>query len=195
MGKRKYLDKIEELFEKSPVVSFKSIEKIIGKKKTSNYAKLLINNLIKKKKIFRLAKGFYTKHNENSLLVFCFKPSYLGLQSALSHHELWDQGTMPILITSKNVRAGIRDVNGANVQIKKIDGKLMFGFEYIQDANFYLPYSDIEKTFIDMIYFKQDLSKETLANFKKRINLKKLKSYLGRYSKGLKKKICGILKK
>ena len=39
------------LFEKSPIVSYTSIERITnGKKATKQYAKQLINNLIKKNK-------------------------------------------------------------------------------------------------------------------------------------------------
>ena len=57
----------------------------------------------------------------------------------------------------------------------------MFGIEYKSINNYYFPYSDIEKTFIDMIYYKQHIDKETLKEFKKRINKKKLKSYLKKY--------------
>ena len=60
MGKQIYLKKIETLFEKSPVVDFKSLERIIGKAKTSNYAKLLVYNLLKKGKIKKIGKGIYT---------------------------------------------------------------------------------------------------------------------------------------
>ena len=189
MGKRKHLDKIESLFEKSPVVSFVSIKKIVDKKKKSNYSKLVVKNLIDKKKIFRLAKGFYTKHNENSLFVFCFKPAYLGLQSALSFHRIWEQETIPIIITSKNVRVGKRNLNGGGVLIKKISKKYLFGFEFYEEGSFYLPYSDVEKTFIDMIYFKENLSKEVLINFKKKIDKIKLNNYLKRYSKEFRKKL------
>src|SRR3989338_3028184 len=92
MGKQIYLDKIEAIFDKSPLVDFKSLERVIGKAKNSNYAKLLVHNLVKKGKIKKIGKGVYTKHNEISLAVFSFKPAYLGLQSALSHYKIWEQG-------------------------------------------------------------------------------------------------------
>jgi len=75
MGKKIHLEKIENLFEKSPVVNFSSIKKIIrSNKKKSNYAGVLISNLLKKGKIKKIGKGIYTKNNEISLGVFAFAP-------------------------------------------------------------------------------------------------------------------------
>src|SRR3989344_6885864 len=115
MGKQIYLNKVEELFDKSPVVDFKSIERIVGKSKNSSYAKLLLFNLIKNKTIKKIGTGIYTKHNELSLAVFSFKPAYLGLQTALSYHGVWEQETIPIIITIKKVRRGLRGFMGGNV--------------------------------------------------------------------------------
>jgi len=190
MGKQKYQQKIALLFEKSPVVSYNSLQRII---KNKNYSKQLIRNLILKGKIKKLAKGFYSKFDENSLAVYCFKPSYLGLQDALSFHNLWEQETIPIIITSKKIRQGIRKIMDMNVLIRRIDKKYLFGFEYYKEGNFILPYSDIEKTFIDLIYFRQKLSKEVLKEFKKKIDRKKLNSYLKFYPKKFKKKSFNIL--
>ena len=100
MGKQIHLEKIEALFEKSPILDFKSLERIIGKSKNSNYAKLLVYNLLKKGKIKKIGKVVYTKHNEISLEVFSFKPAYLGLQSALSRYGIWEQETIPVIITT-----------------------------------------------------------------------------------------------
>lgn len=182
MGKQIHLEKVKELFDKSPVVEFKSIERIIGKSKNSNYAKLLIHNLIKKGKIKKIGKGFYTKHNEISLAVFSFKPAYLGLQSALSHHRIWEQETIPVIITTKKARRGIRSIIGGNILVRNIDKKYFFGVEYVKEGDFYLPYSDLEKTLIDMVLFNQKIDKEVLKKIKRKINKQKLKSYLKRYS-------------
>ena len=87
MGKSKHMTRILELFDKSPIVDFKSIERIIGvREQRNNYAKLLVSNLIKQGSIRRIVKGRYTIHDDPSLAVLCFSPAYLGLQSALSHH-------------------------------------------------------------------------------------------------------------
>src|SRR3990167_1439905 len=155
MGREKYISDIMKLFEKSAVVDFASINRIVkNKKKASQYAKQAVRNLITKGKISKIGKGIYTSLNESSLAVFSFSSSYLGLQDALSFHNLWEQETIPIIITSNNVRKGIRKVLDANVMVRKIEKKYLFGFYYHEQGKQYLPYSDIEKTFIDMIYFK-----------------------------------------
>ena len=191
MGKEKYQKQIEELFKKSPVVSFSSVARII---KNKEYSKQLIRNLLLKGKIKKLTKGYYTKYDDPSLLVFCFKPSYLGLQNALSFHNLWEQETIPVIITTRKVRPGIREVMGMNVLIRRIEKKYFFGFEYCQEGNLYFPYSDIEKTFIDMLYFKEKLSEEAMKNIFKKINLKKLNAYLKTYPKSIQKQVLASLK-
>ncbi len=173
-----------DLFENSPIVDFSSIEKIIGvKNQKSNYAKLLISNLIKKNKIKKLSKGKYTLYDDISLIVLCFSPAYLGLQTALSFYGLWEQESIPVVITSRKVRSGMRNVIGGNVLVKRIDKRFIFGFNYVKDGEFYLPYSDIEKTFIDLVVFNQKISEGALKTIRKRLNEKKLKLYLKRYSK------------
>lgn len=182
MGKQIYLKKIEMLFDKSPVVDFKSIERVIGAKKKSRYAKLLISNLIKKGRIKKVGKGVYTKFSENSLAVFAFTPAYLGLQSSLSFHDLWEQETVPVILTTKSARVGIRSVMDSNILVRKINKRFFFGIEYLKDGDFYLPYSDLEKTFIDMIVFNQSIDEETLKQIRKRVDKKKLAAYLKKYS-------------
>ena len=193
MGRIKHQDKIESLFEKSPVVSFKSIERIIGTKKNSNYAKLLVSSLIRKKRIINLTKGFYTKHAELGLAVFCFKPAYLGLQSALSHHNVWDQETIPVVLTSNKVRVGLRNIGVNNILIKHIDKKYFFGWNYVKEGEFYLPYSDLEKTFIDMVIFRQKMSNELIENIRTKLDTHKLHNYLRQYSEKTRRNVLSKL--
>lgn len=192
MGKQIYLEKIRALFEKSPAVDFKSLERIIGKTKNSNYAKLLVHNLLKKGKIKKIGKGIYTKHDEISLAVFSFKPAYLGLQSALSHHRIWEQETIPVIITAKKVRRGVRSVMGRNILLRNINKKYFFGLEYMEEGNFYLPYSDLEKTFIDMVVFNQKIDEDALRKIKKKINKRKLLNYLKRYPMKIRERVTKL---
>lgn len=195
MGKIIYLDKIERLFEKSPVVDFRSIERIVRiEKSRSNYAKLMVFNLLKKGKIHKVGKGYYSRYNENTLAVFAFKSAYLGLQSALSYFGLWEQETIPIIITPQKVRRGIRKVLGTNVLVRNINKKYFFGFELIKEGNFYLPYSDLEKTFIDFIVFNENIDNSVLKALKRKINRNKLENYLRRYPQKIKEKVKKHLK-
>ena len=193
MGKIKYINEIREFFKESPVVSIGSLKKFINKK-NKDYIYLLINNLLQKKEIKKITRGFYTIHEDPSLIVFCLKPAYLGLQDSLSIHNLWEQETNPVVITVKKVRQGIRKVFGNNVVIRRIKGKYFFGFEYKKQGSFYFPYSDIEKTFIDMIYFRQNLDEELIKNFKEKIDKKKLNSYLKKYPKRFKDRVLSYLR-
>ncbi len=194
MGKEKFKNKILELFGKSPIISYSSISKIVSNgKKEKGYSKRIINYLIKQQKIKRLSKGCYTALNNSSLAVFCFQPAYLGLQDALSFHNLWEQETIPIIISIRNIRTGIRKSLGSNILIKKIDKKYFFGMDYYQEGNYALPYSDIEKTFIDMIYFRQQIDKETIKEIRKKIETKKLKKYLREYPKKFVKRVLKLL--
>src|SRR3989338_2148832 len=147
MGKLKHKG-IRELFDKSPVVDFASVNRAV-----KGYSKQLIRNLVLQGKAKKLAKGCYTKYDEPSLAVFCFKPAYLGLQDAMSHHELWEQETIPVIITARKVRSGIRQVMGGNVLVRRVFPEYLFGYEPVKEGEFFLPYSDVEKTLIDMVYF------------------------------------------
>jgi len=195
MGKEKYLKQIEALFKESPVVSANSILRVIkSKKPVRQYHKQLIKNLVLKGKIKRLSKGCYTMHDEPSLAVFSFNPSYIGLQDALSFYNLWEQEAIPIIITSKKARIGIRKILDTNVLIRRIDRKYFFGFDYKKYGNFYLPVSDIEKTFIDMVYFRQRIDDELLKEFKRRLNRNRLGGYLKKYPKFMKLRVFNKLK-
>jgi predicted transcriptional regulator of viral defense system len=181
MGKEKYLRKIQGLFEKSPVVSYSSIERIVKDKKNTEYTKQLVRNLILGGKVRRLTKGFYTLHDSPELGVFCFKPAYLGLQDSLSVHDLWEQETIPIIVTSRKIRQGTRQILGMNVQIRRIQKKYFFGYAYVQQGEIYFPYSDVEKTFIDMVYFKEKMRADTIENISTKINKERLERYLKHY--------------
>ena len=192
MGKEKHLRQVRELFKKSPVVKADSISRIINNKNgNKTYVKQLVHRLVTNGEIKRLAKGYYSIHNENSLVVFCFGRSYLGLQDALSLHGLWEQETIPVIITASSARQGIRTVMGTNILIHRINPKYFFGFDYY-DQGFYLPYSDIEKTLIDMVYYRQQLDSDVRKRILKLINKKKLDTYLKAYPVRFRKKVLSV---
>ncbi len=190
MGRAKYLGRLGGIFDRSPVVKLSSIERIV---KNRNYTKQLIRNLIKKGKIRKVAKGCYTKYEEPSLAVFCFKPAYLGMEDALSFHNLWEQETIPVVVTAAKARPGLRQIFGINVLIRRVDKKYLFGFDYYPCQEFYLPYSDVEKTLIDLVYFKQKPGKEIIRRIRKKLNLKKLDFYLGKYPPKIKNRVLKSL--
>lgn len=195
MGKQKYLRDLEQFIAKSPVVSYGSIERLVrSKKKVKQYVKQLLRNLIRQGKLKPLTKGYYTTREDVSLVVYCFQPAYLGLQDALSYHGLWEQETIPIIVTTKKVRRGIRKVLGSNVLVRHIDPKYYFGIVHGEDE-FALPYSDPEKTLIDLVHFKQKVNPEVQREFRQRVERKKLKKYLSSYPTLTRKRVLKILEK
>jgi predicted transcriptional regulator of viral defense system len=186
MGKVKYLPEIMELFKKTPVVTTRDIKLYLKQK---GYSYLLLSNLVKQGKIKRITKGFFTIHDDPLTSVFCFRPAYVGLQEALSIHNLWEQETNVVIVTTRKVRIGIHEILGSNVLVHRINPKYFFGFTLLKYGEFFVPVSDVEKTLLDFIYFKQPLSKDTISEIKKNLDVNKLKNYLKVYPKWFHEKL------
>ncbi|MCX6814684.1 MAG: type IV toxin-antitoxin system AbiEi family antitoxin domain-containing protein [Candidatus Aenigmarchaeota archaeon] len=184
----KRLDKIKEYAKRTPAFDTKSVIRLAGDK---DYAYLLLNRLLKTGQIKRITRGYYTIHEEPSLIVYCLKPAYLGLQDAMSLHNLWEQETNPIVLTARRVRPGIRKVLGSNVIIRRLSPKHFFGYDYIRQGELLLPVSDIEKTLIDMVYFRE-ICEDTTKAFRNRINKEKLREYLKKYDRRFAGKVLGL---
>ena len=194
MGKIKYLKEINEFINNNIVFNIRDIKAIlISKKANPNYARLLLHNFESKNKIKRIIRGYYTKYDDPTLLTYCIKPSYIGLEAALSFHGIWEQETNVVLLTPRRVRTGIRSIFNTNVIIHSINKKYFFGFDYMDYYDFKIPVSDIEKTFIDWVYYNKPLTKDIINNFKIKIKKKKLISYLKNYSKKFTNKVLPIL--
>jgi predicted transcriptional regulator of viral defense system len=189
MGKVKYLPEIMELFKKTPVVTTRDIKLYLKQK---GYSYLLLSNLVKQGKIKRITKGFFTIHDDPLTSVFCFRPAYVGLQEALSIHNLWEQETNVVIVTTRKVRIGIHEIFGSNVLVHRINPKYFFGFTLLKYGEFFIPVSDVEKTLLDFIYFKQPLSKGTISEIKKNLDANKLKKYLKVYPRWFHEKLKGF---
>ena len=173
----KDIDRVREYIRSTPVADIGSISALLPDR---NYAYVVVNHLIKRGEMRKITKGYYTVYDEPSLLVYCLRPAYLGLQDAMSFHDLWEQETSPIVITARKVRTGVREVLGQNVWVRRISPKYLFGYDYIRSGEFLLPVSDIEKTLIDMVYFGE-IRRETADMFIEKVDREKLKRYLKRY--------------
>lgn len=191
MSKIIHINKIREFIKSVPVFRVRDIELLVGNR---NYAHLILHKLTKKGEIKRVVKGWYSLHDDPIVSVFCFKPAYVGLQEALSLHNLWEQETNVVVITTKKVRGGIREILGNNVILRTIEPKYFFGFDLIKYENFFVPVSDIEKTLIDFVYFKESLARETLREIIKRMNKQKLIEYLKKYPSKFKQKVRKLAK-
>jgi len=190
MGKIIHLNKIREFLKSTPIFRTKDVELVV---KNKNYSYLILHKLAKKGEIKRITKGWYSLHEDPIISVFCFKPAYIGLQEALSFHELWEQETNVVIVTAKKVRTGIRKILDTNVVLHKIKQKYFFGFDYLKYENFFIPVSDVEKTLIDLVYFNEIPGKDVLKEIKKRINRKKLKRYLKNFPVRFREKVNNLI--
>jgi len=186
----KYVDKIREYLKRTPVANMGSISALTPNRE---YAYVIMNHLLKRGEIKRITRGYYTVHEEPSLLVYCLRPAYIGLQDAMSFHNLWEQETNPVIITARKVRPGVREVLGQNVWVRRISPEHLFGYDYITSGDFLLPVSDVEKTLIDMVYFRE-MRRGMVEGFKKKVNRQKLDGYLKKYGGNFRKKVVEILR-
>lgn len=192
----KYSSDFAEHFGKRDVFSIRDARIFLRQKKISSaYLKLLMHNLLKKGKIKRLAKGFYTFKDDLMLAGFAFSPFYYGLHEALSIHKLWGQATNPSIITTRKVRSGIRAVMGNNIIVRRISSKMFFGYGTIEHYGLHLPVSDIEKTFVDFIYFRQKIPAEAIPAFAKRIDKSRVEKYLKKSPKWVRKRVLSFFRK
>ena len=194
MGKIKYLKEFKEHFKDRVSFSIKEVEIFLGQYGASkSYARLMLHNLEKNGEIKRLKRGYYSFGENLDTVGFLFEPFYYGLQDALSLHGLWEQETNPVIITTRKVRTGLRNVLGRNVLVRRVKRSMFFGYEPKRVGNLFLPVSDIEKTLIDFVYFKLNLPGDILKKMIKRIDGKKMNEYLKNTNKYTKSKVNELL--
>lgn len=189
----RYIQKFRKHFSARPVFTIRDAKFFLSELGASKeYQYLLISNLLKKGEIKKIKKGAYTFGIDPSIANFAFSPSYHGLQDALSLLDLWDQETNTIIITPLKVRIGVREILGGKVFVRRIDRSMFFGFDSIRYFDYILPVSDVEKTLIDFVYFKEPLPNTVLKEMKKKIDKGKLNGYLDRCSKFLKRRVLSV---
>ena len=134
----KYTAYIREHFNdpKSPVVEFRELKTVLGLKKISQgYLKRLVSYLIKKGELKHISKGVYTFHDDIAVVGFAYRPFYYGLENALTIRKISEQGTNPVIITTKSVRPGIRKFENGNYMMKRINKHMFFGYDVVKYYN------------------------------------------------------------
>ncbi|MEM3245679.1 MAG: type IV toxin-antitoxin system AbiEi family antitoxin [Candidatus Micrarchaeaceae archaeon] len=190
MGRIKYMDDFKEHFKGRIYFSSRDAEiflKSSGAKK--DYIKLMLHNLEKRNDIFRLKRGYYTFNVNLDYIGFIFSPFYYGLQDALSLHGFWEQETNPVIITTRKVRTGIREIGGRNVIIHRINRRFFFGYQSLKVGNSYVPVSDPEKTLLDFAYFRLNIPDEALKRIVQEIDMKRMHFYLKKTNKAVVNKV------
>jgi len=175
----KYMKEFKVHFSQKPAFSVGEANLFLKNREASDgYNKLVIHNLLSRNEIYRVAKGIYTFHEDAQMVGYGFVPFYYGLEDALSLRNVWEQETNPVVITPRKVRPGVRQFEGRNFVVRRIDRKMFFGYSLMRYDDFSIPVSDIEKTFLDLIYFKVRLPREVMLTVLSRSNKAVLKEYI-----------------
>jgi len=186
----KQVDRVREYLRKTPVAPVGSILALVPNRE---YGHIIVNHLLRRGEIKRVTRGWYTVRDDPSLLVYCLKPAYLGLQDAMSFHGLWEQETVPVVVTARMVRPGVREVLGGNALVRRISPGHFFGYDHLQSGDLLLPVSDPEKTLIDLVYFNE-AGPNLAAKFRGRVDRRKLDGYLKRYGRAFRGRVIDALR-
>ncbi len=175
----KFMKQFIEEFSKKPAFGIDEVKTFIRRRKASEgYHKLLIQNLLKSGRIYKITRGAYTFYDEVQYVGFAFPPFYYGLEDALSLRGLWEQETNPVIITPRKVRNGIRQFDSRNYLVRRIKRDMFFGYTLLKYEQFYIPVSNIEKTLIDLVYFDIRIPDEIISTMIKKMNRETFNSYL-----------------
>jgi len=186
----KYINSVRGHFSEQAVFSVRDLAIFLSKKRISKeYSYLLLHNLLRKGEIVRVSRGIYSFKKDPVHWGFAFSPFYYGLQESLSLRNLWEQECIPVIITAKRVRPGLRGIAGSNILVRRIQRKAFFGFEMLKHHDCFVPVSDVEKTLLDFCYFREPLPENALKNLLFKADEKKLRTYLQKYPKRFRKTI------
>lgn len=190
----KYQESFKWHFKKTQLFSFRDAERFLVKSGASReYTKLFVHNMLKKGEIFKIGKGYYTFFDNESVVGFAYAPFYYGLEYALTIQKIWTQMPNPVVITTRKVAPGSRTMGRSKVIIHRISKGMFFGFEYVDYSNLFVPVSDVEKTLIDLVYFRKRVSDEEMKLILERIDKRKLSAYLKKCNERLRSAVRGVL--
>lgn len=187
----KYVEKFLEYFGGFPAFTSNDVKLFLDRNGAGEgYYKTFMHNLVASGRAFQIKKGHYTLHDDLMAAGFAFSPFYYGMETALTHYDLWDYMTPVSIITAKRVRSGMRTFFGRNVSIRRISEKMLFGYSMVKYEDlFYVPMADIEKTLIDSVYFHAAFSEDVYGRIFEKADLKKVDKYLSAYPEAVKSRM------
>lgn len=205
---KKRLNDIEDILASTGrIVTTNDIYKTLGSKYSKFVLKKRIYELKEKGWLVPLKKGLYFVSDISTrgfigispfVIASAFnKDSYLSLDSALSFYNLFEQ--MLRTTTSITTRASKHYLfQGHLYRFLKIKKKLYFGFRTEVIEGHYIKIAELEKLFLDYLYFKNDtysldLIIEKLQRAKDKLNLDKLFDYAEKFPEATIRKLGFIL--
>jgi predicted transcriptional regulator of viral defense system len=192
----RYIDDVRKTFSSTKYPTFKlhDLKTLLSQRQLGKgYTKLMIHNLMKRGEIRRITRGIYSFHNEVRVVGFAYQPFYYGAEDALSILGISGQGTNPDVMTTRNVRTGVRSFGGRNYVVQRIRKEHFFGYSLIEMNDLWIPVADLEKAVIDMVYFDGSIRDELLPRIRERISKTRLNAYLRHYDLRTRKKVLSLL--
>ncbi len=179
----KYERSFVEYFSKLPLFTAGDASRYLVKLGSSaEYSRLLLHNLVRSRRLFRIKKGFYTFSKDENVMGFAFRPFYYGMEYALTLRKVWTQQANPVIITTSKANTGVRDILLAKAVIHRINSRAFFGFEYLNYSGLFVPVSLPEKILLDFLYFEVNIdftTQMTLVKDSNRVTLRSFASRLG----------------
>lgn len=160
MEKGNYISTI--LRSNRTVFSFKDIVLLWGEPGT-NTARVRINYYIKKNKLYRIRKGFYSKdknYDKYELATKICTPSYISFETVLGQSGITFQYYSQIFVASYLTRE--LKVNGQIYSLKRMKDLILTNQIGIEAKdNYYIAFP--ERAFLDVIYLNKDYYFDNLS--------------------------------
>lgn len=160
MEKGNYISTI--LRSNRTVFSFKDIVLLWGEPGT-NTARVRINYYIKKNKLYRIRKGFYSKdknYDKYELATKICTPSYISFETVLGQSGITFQYYSQIFVASYLTRE--LKVNGQIYLLKRMKDSILTNQIGIEAKdNYYIAFP--ERAFLDVIYLNKDYYFDNLS--------------------------------
>lgn len=160
------------------------------------YAKVLANNLSKKKWIILLNRGIYlivplsagikSSYTEHEFVIatHLVSPCYIAYWSALNFHKFTEQTPFTVFVATTR-RVQNREILNTRYDFVTLNKKKFFGFKQIAVSQYRINISDVEKTIADALDHPEycggisEVAK-CLWNAKNKVSLEKTVSYAKR---------------
>lgn len=86
-----------------------------------------------------------------------YQPSYISLETALSHYGLIPEGVFSITSVTTNKTRAIETPKG-NYQYRTLKPSLFFGYSVLRKNKYPILLADVEKALLDYLYFHPELT-------------------------------------
>lgn len=171
--------KYKHLIQKATKKPVFGVSDLTNQNIPQNYAKKILHELSKSKKITRIERGKYTTLDDAYIIAtHLTEPCYLSMWSALSIHKFTTQipFSLEIITTRKRFNRKIVFKN-TPIIFYTAHPEMMYGYENIvwkEDVR--IPVAKPEKTIVDALYFKT-IAPEDLIEMITKLDKKTLMSY------------------